>query len=125
MRLTVIAAVGVGAMIGALLRLWAQRALNLSALSPVGTLLVNIIGSFVLGVMSGGLAHKAGTAWYYAITAGFCGSLTTFSSITMEVFKMIQLLETLRAFAYLAFTIGLGMLGFITGYWSGSKLLQL
>lgn len=125
MRLSVIVAVGIGAMIGALLRFWAQRSLNLSALSPTGTLLVNIVGSFILGIMTGGLAHKGGTAWYYAITAGFCGSLTTFSSITMEVFEMIQLSEIPRALAYLAFTIGLGMLGFITGYWSGSKLLQL
>lgn len=122
MRLSVIVAVGIGAMIGALLRFWAQRSLNLSALSPAGTLLVNVVGSFVLGIMSGGLAHKGGTAWYYAITAGFCGSLTTFSSITLEIFEMIRLSESLRAVAYIALTISLGMLGFVAGYWSGTKL---
>lgn len=123
MRFMLVAAISIGAVGGALLRYWAQRSLNLSALSPAGTLMVNLAGSLLLGFIVGGLGHRADTSWYYGITAGFCGSLTTFSSITLEAFEMIRLMESFRAILYLAFTIGLGMIALIVGYWAGSRLL--
>lgn len=123
MRLPLLVAVSVGAVGGALLRYWAQRSLNLSGLSPAGTLLVNLVGSLILGFVVGGLGHRADTSWYYGITAGFCGSLTTFSSITLEAFEMIRLTESIRAILYLSLTVGLGMIAFVVGYWAGTKLL--
>lgn len=123
MRFPLLVAVSVGAVGGALLRYWAQRSLNLSGLSPAGTLLVNLVGSLILGFVVGGLGHRADTSWYYGITAGFCGSLTTFSSITLEAFEMIRLTESIRAILYLSLTVGLGMIALVVGYWAGTKLL--
>ncbi|MCX8112070.1 MAG: CrcB family protein [Bacteroidia bacterium] len=122
MRLTLLIGISLGAAGGALLRYWIQRILNLSLLSPGGTFLVNIIGSAILGFVAGGFPQKVGSPLYYAVTAGFCGSLTTFSSITLEIFEMLRLQEGLRAMMYIVLTLGLGLMGFAGGYWLGAKL---
>jgi fluoride exporter len=79
---------------------------------PAGTLLVNLVGSFALGVVTG----AAVPAWVLAVVgAGFCGGLTTFSTVA------VQAVERRRrsAAAYLAVTVVLGLvvaaLGLIIG----------
>ncbi|MEN3041511.1 MAG: CrcB family protein [Bacteroidia bacterium] len=122
MRLSLIAAVSIGAIAGALLRFGFQRWLNVSTLSPMGTFIVNVAGSMLIGFLVGSFGHRPVGAWYYGMTAGFCGSLTTFSSITMEVFEMFRLKEVVRAAAYLLATFALGMAGVVLGYWLGMKM---
>ncbi|MCX7764499.1 MAG: CrcB family protein [Bacteroidia bacterium] len=124
MRLSLMAGIGLGAVAGALMRHWMQRTLNYSIFSPFGTLLVNIIGSAALGFIVGGRFFGSGSVGHYALTAGFCGSLTTFSSITLEVFEMIRVGEMLRAVGYTLFTFILGMLGLIGGYWLGVRFFR-
>ncbi|MCX7606784.1 MAG: CrcB family protein [Bacteroidia bacterium] len=115
-------AVSIGAIFGALLRFWMQRWFNSSTLTPLGTFLVNSAGAFVLGLTVGWVGQKAHTPWFYGITAGFCGSLTTFSSIVLELFEMIRLEEPFRAIVYLTLTVIVGMMSLLLGYWLGSKL---
>ncbi|MCS6896015.1 MAG: CrcB family protein [Bacteroidia bacterium] len=124
MRFSLITAVSVGAVAGALVRFGFQRWLNASVLSPLGTLIVNVLGSILIGFLVGGFGHRTAGVWYYGMTAGFCGSLTTFSSITMEVFEMVRLEEGLRAVAYVLTTFTLGILGVGMGYWLGIKILR-
>lgn len=124
MRLSLVAGIGLGAVTGALMRYWMQRNFNYSIFSPFGTLLVNIIGSAALGFIVGGRLFGSGSVGYYAFTAGFCGSLTTFSSIMLEVFEMLRVGEMSRAVGYTLFTLLLGMLGLIGGYWLGVRLFR-
>lgn len=52
---------------------------------PYGTLVVNITGSFVLGVLTGlALHHDLSTEAKQILGAGFCGGLTTWSTVTWE-----------------------------------------
>jgi len=59
---------------------------------PWGTVVINVTGSFVLGVVTGlALYHGLGLLPKTAIGVGFCGAYTTFSTFSYET---IQLVET-------------------------------
>ncbi|MCS7297932.1 MAG: CrcB family protein [Bacteroidia bacterium] len=122
MRGGLLVAIGVGAIGGALLRFWAQRQFNLSTLSPLGTFLVNMVGAFVLGILTALFDKESEEYIFYGLSTGFCGSLTTFSSITLEVFEMLRLEKFWQAALYLSLTIVLGVMILGGGYWIGNHL---
>ena len=81
--------VGLGAIPGALLR-W-QSAVQLGPWlggSAGADLLVNVVGSFVLGFLAGPIPLRTGVVLLVGI--GFCGSLTTFSSWVLDVVKLLE-----------------------------------
>ena len=58
---------------------------------PWGTLVINISGSFVLGVVTGlGLYHGLGPIPKTAIGVGFCGAYTTFSTFSYETLHLVE-----------------------------------
>ena len=72
--------VGLGGAVGALLRYGTTRALDVGVL-PYGTLAVNVVGSFVLGLLAfGGASDEAALL----VGVGACGSYTTFSSFAHD-----------------------------------------
>lgn len=88
-----IAAVSVGASLGALLRWWLGVTLNhhFPAIPP-GTLAANLIGGYLVGVAVAVFAANATLApeWRLLIITGFCGGLTTFSSFSAELVLLMQ-----------------------------------
>ena len=53
---------------------------------PLGTLAVNLVGCFVLGVVAGGVAHAGWSSDVQSLVGvGLCGGLTTFSAFSVEV----------------------------------------
>jgi len=58
---------------------------------PAGTLTVNVLGSFVLGVATG-LAwyHGLGGRAHAVVGVGFCGAFTTWSSVTWETVRLAE-----------------------------------
>ena len=86
--------VGFGGFFGSIARYWMSK-LNLTwdfHSIPMGTLAVNIIGSFLIGFMLGifmnsNLLH---TNLKLFLVVGFCGGFTTFSSFTNENFLLLQ-----------------------------------
>lgn len=84
---------------------------------PLGTLLVNLIGCLLLGIIAGGLAHRHWPADVQALLGtGFCGGLTTFSTFSVETIELLQGRFTLRALAYLLLSCGLGLAAAALGY---------
>ena len=77
-------AVGVGGAVGAICRYAIGRRLTHERL-PVGTLAVNVLGSFLLGlaVFSG---LDGDLSLFFAV--GFCGSLTTYSSFSVDTVQL-------------------------------------
>ena len=59
---------------------------------PYGTLAVNLVGAFLIGVVRGFSIRSAliPPALRIAITIGFLGGLTTFSTFSFETFKLIE-----------------------------------
>ncbi len=69
---------------------------------PIATLSVNIIGSLILGFAVALFWNKAPMhdTLKLAITVGFCGGLTTFSTFSWETFDLIKQGDYLLAFLY-------------------------
>ena len=87
------AALCAGSLIGATLRWLAQIVLNpLLPTLPLGTLLVNVVGGFVIGIVvalfQGGPDWSP--QWRVFLIPGLMGGLTTFSSFTAESMLLLQ-----------------------------------
>ncbi len=87
-----IASIGIGAVLGALLRWGCGMLMNpLFPTLPMGTLFVNLAGSFLMGMMV--LLAVEHTYFSYemrlAVITGFLGSLTTFSTFSAEAFTLL------------------------------------
>ncbi|HEY2629946.1 MAG TPA: fluoride efflux transporter CrcB [Usitatibacter sp.] len=88
-----IAAISLGASVGALLRWFLSLRLNSALPSlPLGTLASNLIGGYIVGLCVAYFASRPDLApevRLFAIT-GFCGGLTTFSTFSAEVVELLQ-----------------------------------
>ena len=84
---------------------------------PAGTLVVNILGCFLLGgVAEYALTHlSVPPEWRIGITVGFLGAFTTFSTFTFEAIRLIQDGEWARAGTYLVASVAGGMLAIVAG----------
>lgn len=76
---------------------------------PWGTLAVNLVGGFAMGVLAAALirtGHASGAAWYL-LGAGVLGGFTTFSAFSLETVQLIERGDWLPALGYvLASVIG-------------------
>ena len=105
-----------GALAGAPLRLLADRVATArrGAGSVLGTLTVNVVGSAVLGVLLG--LRDVSPAVLALVGTGFCGTLTTFSTFGTDVVRLVEDRAVLRAVAYLAGSLVLGLGGAAAGF---------
>jgi len=89
---TVILAVGTGGFIGAVLRyLISTGVQKLSpVLFPVGTLSVNVVGSFAIGFLALYFESVVAPHQKALLITGMLGALTTFSTFSLETVTMIQ-----------------------------------
>lgn len=87
----------------------------------IGTLIINLIGCFGLGLVNHFLAlqEKFPATLTLAIGSGFIGAFTTFSTFTCDIFNLVQQSHYLGAVTYLLSSIILGLvmayLGVILG----------
>jgi len=90
---TGLAAVAVGAVLGAWLRLGLGIALNAVHESlPLGTLAANVAGGLMIGAAVAWLARhpELSPAWRLFMVTGFLGALTTFSTFSVESLELLQ-----------------------------------
>jgi CrcB protein len=84
--------IAIGAVAGAFLRyrITSSPLLILDTL-PINILIVNVIGSFILGVFSVlAVAWNLDSKYTLLVAVGFCGSLTTMSSFAMETVRFLD-----------------------------------
>jgi fluoride exporter len=121
-----IIAVGLGGCLGSIARYvtvkWADEKLN--AVFPYGTLAVNIIGSFLLGLVYALAVRKAGIPenWRLFLGAGFCGGFTTFSAFALENFNLLQQKLIGTSVVYVSVSLIAGLLALAAGVWIGRFL---
>ena len=64
---------------------------RLASWFPVGTVVVNVTGSFVLGLVTGlALAHVVPEELRLVVGTGFCGGYTTFSTASFETVRLVE-----------------------------------
>ena len=103
---TGLVALGGGA--GAVLRYQTGRALTALlgpatvAAFPWATLVVNIVGSLVMGLLAGWLARhgSASETWRLLVGVGLLGGFTTFSAFSLELMLLIERGQSATALAY-------------------------
>lgn len=87
-------AVFIGGALGALLRVWLARTFAGTSASawPWVTFSINVSGSFLLGFLATRLQDRLPQSTYRRplLGTGFCGAYTTFSTVQMEIVRMIE-----------------------------------
>lgn len=85
--------VAVAGGLGAVARSVVDRALQArtGGMLPIGTMTVNVVGSFVMGFVTGVLAfHGVGATAVAVVGTGSCGGFTTWSAYTWEAVRLLQ-----------------------------------
>lgn len=79
--------------------------------SPIGTLAVNIIGGFAMGLLAAWLATRASgdEALRYLLGVGVLGGFTTFSAFSLETVLMIERGELVTALLYILASVALSI----------------
>jgi fluoride exporter len=111
--------VALGAAVGATLRFWVGH--HLDERFPTGTLLVNVGGSFILGLVLGGGVSAQGFA---LLGTGLCGGLTTYSAFAVQTRDQALDHGTARGVAYAATTIVIALAASALGYTIGQATGQ-
>lgn len=112
--------VGLGGFIGSVARFLVSK-LNLSwhfFSIPMGTLTVNVLGSFIIGILVG-ISVKSdliSTDLRLFLMVGFCGGFTTFSSFSSENLMLMQNGQVVTVLIYTSLSILLGFLAVYLGY---------
>ena len=107
-----ILAVAVGGSIGSvgryLVSTWAAE--RFGAGFPYGTLIVNVVGCFIIGIFMTMTTERfiINPYWRLLITVGFVGGLTTFSSFSYETFRLLEDADMMMAFYNIALNLALG-----------------
>lgn len=106
-------------------RLTMQPAISIIGFSNLGTLISNILGSLVLGIIYAAF-HKSriSSETILFIGTGLCGGLTTFSTFTYEIFSQLKDKNFQELFFYLAYSVLIALLFVYIGYFATSKILK-
>jgi fluoride exporter len=128
MTFATIIAIGTGGFIGAVTRSWLNGVIShhFPHAVPVGTLGVNLVGSFVMGVL---VAYFMYTTFFSLhvkslLSTGFLGALTTYSTFAIETVMLLQGGNVTLALLNMALnTFGTVMMAG-GGYWMASSVLR-
>lgn len=76
---------------------------------PVGTLLVNVAGCFIIGAVFSAVAEQAHGPLGVFLIQGFCGALTTFSTFSLDSFQLLRAGRAGSAAANVVLNMALGL----------------
>lgn len=112
-----------GSALGGLARYW-LAILVAGALGqsfPWGTLLINVVGSLVIGLAGSATDAREHAAFRAFLMVGVCGGFTTFSSFSLQTLELMQNGRPTSALAY----VGLSVAVCLVAVWAGWHLGKL
>jgi fluoride exporter len=116
---TTILVIALGAAVGANLRyglsIWAAQ--QWGTTFPYGTMLINVLGSFAIGLILvlGTTRVALSVPWRLLLVTGFLGGFTTFSTFSYETYALLVEGSWLEAGLNILGSVGLGMIGVVLG----------
>jgi CrcB protein len=123
-----IAAVAIGGALGSVARylLGAFIQDRVATALPVGTLVINVVGSVLLGFfVQVGLESAAFSPEIrFFLTTGFCGGFTTFSTFSYETLKLVEDGEYGTASLYVTSSVVLSLVGCAIGMAAARRLIS-
>lgn len=105
---------GIGSVMRYLVSFYGQKFWNVGAF-PIGTLLVNIIGCFIMGLLSAYFV-KIDNSLRFLLITGFCGGFTTFSAFSAESMTLWQSQNYITLISYITISILLGLTAVFSGF---------
>ena len=121
----IILSVAIGGAIGSLLRYYLSTLNFLSnSVFPVSTFLVNVIGSFAIGVLFFLLKDSNNDYLKSFLMIGFLGGFTTFSAFTIDVLDLFQNDQYLVSVIYIFGSVIISLLAVYLGFWI-TKIINL
>ncbi len=115
-------AIGIGGGLGALSRHYLNTAVAhwLGTGFPYGIMLVNILGSVVMGLLIGLFAHvgEIPQAWKIFLTTGILGGFTTFSTFSLDSVLLIERGSYAAAALYIGGSVFISLAGLMLAMWS-------
>ena len=82
---------------------------------PYATMMVNVLGSFAMGVLVVVLAMKGGNRFAPFLMTGILGGFTTFSAFSLDAAKLVETGEVGTAAVYVLGSVGLGLAALFAG----------
>ncbi|MFC7392726.1 fluoride efflux transporter CrcB [Scopulibacillus cellulosilyticus] len=120
--------VGVGGIIGALLRYGVSHLFSgvWTGAFPFATLVTNLIGSFVLGWLTTYLSKnkRVPAELFTGLGTGMIGSFTTFSTFSVDTVKLLNASHIGLAFIYVVISLFGGLVLSYAGYKVGDQMFQ-
>jgi fluoride exporter len=110
---------GLGAMARHAVNRWGAS--SLPAAFPYATLIINVAGSLLMGVLIGWLTFRQTSAhpgWRLFLATGILGGFTTFSTFSLEVALLWERGRVLAMGAYVAASLVIGVGALFVGMWS-------
>ena len=110
-----------GSAIGGLARYWLAIVVTwlLGPAFPWGTLLINVTGSFVIGLAGSMTDAREHAAFRAFLMVGICGGFTTFSSFSLQTFELMEAGRSGTALGYIALSVGLCLAAVWAGWMIG------
>ncbi len=115
----IILAIGTGSFIGGISRYLLSQSVQSKFLSsfPFGTLVVNLTGCFIIGIVFG-LSDRSSMSqeWRLFLATGLLGGFTTFSAFANETISMLRDGQFVYASLYIVASVAIGLLLTYVGY---------
>lgn len=116
--------IGAGGFVGAICRYGIAAATKhfWATSFPVGTLIANVIGCFLIGLLIGSGQDESNRNLKLLFGVGFLGALTTFSTFGAESIGHVNDQNHGIAISNIVLNIALGLAAVIVGLWLGKKM---